>query len=89
MTKLAVGDVCRLNKIIPGIYKKDDWKTGLYRVKQIYAPIGQDQNDSRNVIYLFEKVKKDGTVYKTFTNGYRCQAWDQMIEQGDADIVVS
>ena len=84
MFKLQVGSVCKLSKVIPGIHKCDDWKTGLYRVKAIYAPFcyGKDKEDPRNQSYLFEKIKKDGTPYKNFMNGYRCQAWDKFIDSG-------
>lgn len=87
--KLKVGDVCKLNEVIPGIYKKDDWKTGLYRVKMIWAPFcyGNDKNDPRRQSYSFEKIKKDGTAYKSFGNGYRCHAWDKFIDEGKVEIV--
>lgn len=89
MFKLNVGDVCKLNETIPGIYKSGDWKTGLYRVKWIGATMcyGSDRNDPRRQSYQFEKIKKDGTVYKSFNNGYRCQAWDKMIDDGRVEIV--
>lgn len=83
--KLNVGDVCKLNEVIPGTYKKNDWKTGLYRVKQIspgYGTSKSDWNKPQMQVYYFEKVKKDGTVYKNFSNGYRCQAWDKLIDEG-------
>ena len=87
--KLKVGDVCKLNEVIPGIHKCDDWKTGLYRVKWIGATMcyGKDREDPRRQSYQFEKIKKDGTVYKSFNNGYRCQAWDKMIDEGRVEIV--
>ena len=87
--KLKVGDVCRLKEVIPGIYKKDDWKTGLYRVKRIYAPFAYptDKGDPRSQSYLFEKIKKDGTAYKNFMNGYRCLTWDRWIDEGKVEIV--
>lgn len=89
MFKLKVGDVCRLTAIIPGIHKKDDWKTGLYRVKWVGATMcyGSDKNDPRRQSYQFEKIKTDGTVYKSFCNGYRCQAWDTMIDEGKVVLV--
>ena len=89
MFKLKVGDVCRLNEVIPGIHKNGDWRTGLYRVKWIGATMcyGDDRNDPRRQSYQFEKIKRDGTVYKSFCNGYRCQAWDAMIDQGKVVIV--
>lgn len=88
MFKLKVGDVCKLKEVIPGIYKKDDWKTGLYRVTRIGAIMcyGNDRNP-RYQSYNFEKIKKDGTVYKNFSNGYQCQAWDKMIDEGKVEIV--
>lgn len=84
MFKLKVGDVVRLNETIPGIYKCDDWKTGLYRVRWTGALMcyGKDKEDPRRQSYFFEKIKKDGTAYKSFNNGYRCQAWDKMIDEG-------
>jgi hypothetical protein len=89
MFKLKVGDVCKLNVVISGIYKCDDWKTGLYRVTRISAPFcyGADKLDPRRQSYQFEKIKKDGTVYKSFMNGYRCQAWDKFIDEGKVDLV--
>lgn len=89
MFMLKVGDVCRLKEIIPSIYKSDDWKTGLYRVTNIWALgcVGKDREDPRRQSYKFEKIKKDGTVYKSFNNGYRCQAWDKMIDEGKVEIV--
>ena len=83
--KLNVGDVCKLNQVIPGTYSRDDWKTGLYRVTEIrpgYGTSKSDWNDPRVQVYNFEKIKKDGTVYKNFSNGYRCQAWDRFIDEG-------
>ena len=80
--KLKIGDVCRLNEVIPGVYKKDGWKTGLYRVKMIYAPFAYDKEDPRSQSYFFEKIKKDGTAYKSFANGYRCSTWDRWIDEG-------
>ena len=87
--KLKVGDVCKLNEVIPGIHKRDDWKTGLYRVTNIWALgcYGKDREDPRRQSYKFEKIKKDGTVYKSFDNGYRCQAWDKFIDEGRVEIV--
>ena len=87
--KLKVGDVCKLNEVITGIYKKDDWKTGLYRVKGIWAPFCnvRDKLDPRRQSYYFEKIKKDGTAYKSFSNGYRCQTWDKFIDDGKVEIV--
>jgi hypothetical protein len=88
MFKLKVGDVCKLNEVIPGIYKCDDWKTGLYRVKKIWAPFCYSNKlDPRSQSYHFEKIKKDGTVYKSFSNGYRCQAWDKFIDEGKVEIL--
>jgi hypothetical protein len=87
--KLKVGDVCKLREVIPGIHKCDDWKTGLYRVKMIWAPLcyGADRLDPRRQSYNFEKIKKDGTPYKSFSNGYNCQTWDRWIEEGKVEIV--
>lgn len=84
MFKLQVGDVCKLNEVLPSVYKKDDWKTGLYRVKKIYAPVvyGRTDKDTRTMTYLFEKIRKDGTVYKSFCNGYNCLAWDKFLDSG-------
>lgn len=84
MFKLQVGDVCKLNEVIPGLYKSYDWKTGLYRVKTIWAPFthGRDRNDPRRQSYQFEKIRKDGTVIKSFANGYTCLAWDKFIDSG-------
>jgi hypothetical protein len=89
MFKLKVGDVCKLNEVITSIYNKDTWKTGLYRVKMIHAPMcyGRDKEDPRRQSYHFEKIKKDGTVYKSFSNGYRCMTWDKWIEEGKVEIV--
>lgn len=89
MFKLKVGDVCKLNEVIPSTYKKNDWKTGLYRVKMIYAPFcyGKDKEDPRRQSYFFEKIKKDGTVYKSFNNGYSCLTWDKWIDEGKVEIV--
>ena len=87
--KLKVGDVCKLKEVIPGIHKCDDWKTGLYRVKWIGATMcyGSDKNDPRRQSYNFEKIKKDGTVYKSFCNGYNCIAWDKKIDAGQVEVV--
>lgn len=87
--KLKPGDVCRLTEYIPGVIQKHDWKTGLYRVKYIHAPFayGRDALDPRRQSYHFEKIKKDGTVYKNFCNGYSCLAWDRMIELSKVEIV--
>lgn len=87
--KLKDGDVCKLNEVIRGIHKCDDWKTGLYRVKRIWAPMcyGNDKLDPRRQSYFFEKIKKDGTVYKSFGNGYNCIAWDKFIDAGRVEIV--
>ena len=87
--KLQVGSVVKLKETIPGIHKCDDWKTGLYRVKNILALgcVGKDKEDPRRQSYNFEKIKKDGTVYKSFNNGYRCQAWDSKIDEGKVEIV--
>ena len=87
--KLKVGDVCRLKEVIPSTYRKDDWKTGLYRVKNIHAPFcyDRDKEDPRRQSYFFEKIKKDGTAYKSFSNGYNCQTWDKLIAEGRVEIV--
>ena len=87
--KLKEGDVCRLNEVIPSTYRKDDWRTGLYRVKHIWAPFcyGKDKEDPRRQSYHFEKIKKDGTVYKSFSNGYNCQTWDKFIDEGRVEII--
>jgi len=87
--KLKVGDVCRLTEVIPGIHKCDDWKTGLYRVKTIWALgcYGNDKLDPRRQSYFFEKIKKDGTAYKSFNNGYCCQTWDKWINEGKVEVV--
>lgn len=90
MFKLKAGDVCRLKEIIPGIYKSNDWKTGLYRVIRIYAPFvssERDRSDPRCQSYFFEKIRKDGTAYKSFSNGYRCLSWDKFIEEGKVEIL--
>lgn len=87
--KLKVGDVCKLTIIIPGIYRCDDWKTGMYRVTRIDVPVeyGKRNEDIRTHSYRFEKIKKDGTAYKNFINGYNCQAWDKKIDAGEVEIV--
>ena len=87
--KLKVGDVCKLKEMKPGLYKKDAWKTGLYRVKHIWAPFcyGRDASDPRRQSYFFEKIKKDGTVFKSFSNGFNCMAWDKFIDEGRVEIV--
>jgi hypothetical protein len=84
MSTMQVGDVCRLNEILPSIYKSDAWKTGLYRVKRIdnNAEFGKKSTDPRTASYAFEKIKKDGTVYKGFCNGYNCTRWDSWIASG-------
>ena len=89
MFKLKVGDVCRLNQVIYAISRKNDWKTGLYRVKAIYTPFcyEKDKHKPQNQSYLFEKIRKDGTPYKNFSNGYRCLKWDEWIDQGRVDIL--
>lgn len=89
MFKMKVGDVCRLKEVIPSIHRCDDWKTGLYRVKMIGSSMcyGSDKDDPRRQSYHFEKIKKDGTAYKSFCNGYRCQAWDKMIDEGKVEIM--
>jgi hypothetical protein len=55
----------------------------------IWAPFcyGKDKLDPCRQSYNFEKIKKDGTVYKSFNNGYRCQAWDKFIDEGKVEIV--
>jgi hypothetical protein len=87
--KLKAGSVCRLNAMIPGIHKSDSWRTGLYRVIRIHSlwACGPTADDPRQKSYLFEKIKKDGTVYKSFCNGYNCQAWDGKIDAGEVEIV--
>ena len=87
--KLKVGDVCKLKEVIRSVYRNDDWKTGLYRVTRINVPVehGKRNEDIRTHAYRFEKIKKDGTVYKNFINGYNCQAWDKKIEAGEVEIV--
>lgn len=88
--KLNPGDVCRLKKTIPGIFQSDDWKTGLYRVKEITLSVAasrQYANDPRYQVYRFEKIKKDGTAYKTRWLGYNCQAWDKFIDAGQVEII--
>jgi hypothetical protein len=87
--KLQVGSVVKLKETIPGIHKCDDWKTGLYRVERIHAPFcyGADKLKPQCQSYVFKKVKKDGTVYKSFNNGYRCMAWDNKIDEGKVEIV--
>lgn len=87
--KLQVGDVCRLKEVIPSVYKKDEWKTGLYRVKMVRGPVitGMGREDPRAQVYFFEKIKKDGTTYKNFANGCLCQAWDKFIDEGRVEIV--
>ena len=90
MFKLKVGDVCKLNEVIPSTFRKDDWKTGLYRVEGIYPSYGvtgKDRTDPRFQSYFFKKVKKDGTVYKSFNNGYNALAWDKFIDEGKVEIV--
>ena len=89
MFKLKVGDVCKLNEVITGTYKKNDWNTGLYRVKNIWAPFayGRDKEDPRRQSYFFEKIKKDGTIYKNFSSGYSCLTWDKWIDEGKVVIV--
>jgi hypothetical protein len=87
--KLKVGDVCNLKEMLPGTYRKNDWKTGLYRVTQIFAPFcyGKDKEDPRRQSYFFEKIKKDGTAYKGFSSGYNCMEWDKFIDEGRVEIV--
>ena len=87
--KLSVGDVCRLNSIIPGIYASGDWKTGLYRVEHIWdlCRTGKDKENSKTKSYHFAKIRKDGTPYKSFNNGYNCIAWDKMIDDGKVSII--
>jgi hypothetical protein len=87
--KLQVGSVVKLKETIPSIYKCDDWKTGLYRVERIQALFcyGADKLKPQTQSYMFKKIKKDGTVYKSFNNGYRCMAWDKWIDEGKIEIV--
>ena len=90
MFKLQVGDTCRLNEILESIYRKDDWKTGLYRVRRVSYGVGtllSCRDDPEWQSYTFEKIKKDGTVYRHFLNGYNCLAWDKMIEDGKVTIL--
>lgn len=89
MFKLQVGSICKLNEIIPGLHKKDDWKTGLYRVKSVRSFMVSrcDANKPQMQSYSFEKIKKDGTVYKNFINGYNCLAWDKFIDDGKVTII--
>ena len=86
MFKLQVGSVCKLSKVITsGFDKKNDWRTGLYRVVAIYPAFGSSPSDRSNPkcqSYQFEKIRKDGTAYKSFCNGYNCLAWDKMIDTG-------
>ena len=87
--KLQVGSVVKLKETISSIYKKDEWKTGLYRVEYILAPFcyGADKLKPQSQSYFFKKIKKDGTVYKSFSNGYRCMTWDKWIDEGKIEIV--
>lgn len=90
MFKLQVGSVCKLSKPIPSIYKKNDWKTGLYRVTQIAPGYGTSRSDMNKPwcqVYFFEKIRKDGTPYKGFSNGYTCLAWDKLINTGIVGLV--
>ena len=90
MFKLQVGSVCKLSKTIPSIYKKNDWKTGLYRVVAIYPAFGTSPSDRTKPAcqsYQFEKIRKDGTAYKGFSNGYTCLAWDKLIDTGVVGLV--
>jgi hypothetical protein len=84
MFKLKVGDVCHIKKRIPGL----SWKCGFYRVKLIrpYFPICDVTKPSENV-YRFEKIKKDGTPYKTFADGYNCMFFDKKISAGEVTII--
>lgn len=89
MFKLQIGDVCKLKEVIPGMFKSGDWKTGLYRVRSIHSmwTSPKDLGDPKTKSYTFDKIKKDGTRYKSFSNGYNCLAWDKKIEEGTVEIV--
>ena len=90
MFRLNVGDVCKLKEIIPGIYQSYNWKTGLYRVESISPSVcshPRDYDKPEFQVYNFRKIKQDGTVYPNFINGYRCMAWDEMIQSGQVEIV--
>ena len=91
MFKLKVGDVVHLNEIIPGLYKSMDWKTGYYRVDQIRASVMTHMADWEKPsvqVYAFKKIKKDGSVYKNFYNGYNALAFDsKFLATGIATVV--
>ena len=89
MFKLQVGDVVQLNEVIPGLYRSSDWKTGLYVVTGIGATFCHQSDAAKPEFqsYQFAKVRRDGTRIKSFLNGYRCLAWDQMIDSGQVSIV--
>ena len=80
MFKLKVGDVIHLNEKIPSIYKTDAWKTGLYLVDQIGPGLMTHCGDREKPwaqVYSFKKIKKDGTVWKNFSNGYSALVFDE------------
>ena len=90
MFKLDVGSLVKLNEVIKTSTRSNDWKTGFYRVVKIHAPFAyteKDRKDPRRQSYSFEKIKKDGTVYKNFSSGYNCLDFDRMIEIGSIEIV--
>lgn len=87
--KMKPGDVCKLTQVISSTSRRNDWKTGLYRVvavRNIFSYPGE-KYDTRRQSYQFEKIKKDGTAYRNFANGYNCIAWDKLIEDGKVEII--
>ena len=91
MFKLKVGDVIHLNEQIPSIYKTDAWKTGYYLVDQIRASFMTHRSDWDKPsvqVYAFKKIKKDGTLWKNFSNGYNALEFDKMfLATGKATVV--
>lgn len=87
---LKVGSVVRLNSQVTGIYKCDTWKTGLYKVVYIRAGFGTPRSQVEDVRYQhygFRKIRKDGTEYKTFRNGYSVLAFEAMIREGKVTVL--
>ena len=89
MFKLKAGDICKLNVLVHSTYACDNWFPGRYWVVRISHSPGTCRSDFGNPkcqSYQFEKIRKDGTAYKNFCNGYDCFAWDRFINDGKVSI---
>ena len=81
--KFKSGTIFKLNSKIEGIYVSSSWKTGYYRVIRIAnSPFSKE-----NFSYTFVKIRKDGMIFKSFSNGYNCKAWDEFVENGKVEVI--